>query len=151
LRSWNLAISLLGFPRIAWRDSVASSEGKRRPKKREAMGSNALFRARLEQIINIKHELVALAGKIDWNWVDREVAPLYSDEGRPETRFVLGLPLLKQDVGQTLRWKAPVEWNVGASRFMNGQKRDQQIERRLRNLLAGSGRRTRNAFVSVQW
>jgi IS5 family transposase len=69
-----------------------------RPKKHETTGLSDLFRARLEQIINMKHELVALAGKIDWDWLDREIAPLYSDKGRPgiETRFVLGLFLLKQ-------------------------------------------------------
>ena len=43
-----------------------------RPKKHKTTGSNDLFRARLDQIINLKHELVLLAGKIDW---DRD--PLY--------------------------------------------------------------------------
>jgi IS5 family transposase len=64
-----------------------------RPKKRETTGSSDLFRARLDQIINMKHELVQLGGKIDWDWLDREIAPLYSDKGRPgiETRFVFGL------------------------------------------------------------
>jgi hypothetical protein len=33
-------------------------------------GINDLFRARLDQIINMKHELVLLAGKIDWDWID---------------------------------------------------------------------------------
>jgi hypothetical protein len=37
-----------------------------RPKKRETTGSSDLFRARLDQIINMKHGLVQLAGKIDW-------------------------------------------------------------------------------------
>ncbi len=36
------------------------------PKQRATTGSGDLFRARLEQIINMKHELVQLAGKIDW-------------------------------------------------------------------------------------
>jgi hypothetical protein len=37
--------------------------------------------------------------RIDWDWLDREIAPLYSDKGRPgiETRFVFGLLLLKSD------------------------------------------------------
>jgi IS5 family transposase len=68
-------------------------------------------RARLDQIINIKHELVQLAGKIDWEFIDGEVAPLYSDKGRPgiETRFVVGLLLLKHiyglsDEGVCERW-----------------------------------------------
>jgi IS5 family transposase len=68
-----------------------------RPKRPKTTGESDLFRARLDQIINMKHELVQLAGKLDWEWLDREIAPLYSDKGRPgvETRFVIGLLLLK--------------------------------------------------------
>ena len=47
-----------------------------RPKKHKTTGSNDLFRARLDQIINMKHELVLLAGKIDWDWIDSEIAAL---------------------------------------------------------------------------
>src|SRR6201989_2960379 len=82
-----------------------------RPKKHKTTGSNDLFRARLDQIINMKHELVQLAGKIDWDWIDGEVAPLYSENGRPgiESRFVIGLLLLKHiyglsDEGVCERW-----------------------------------------------
>ena len=42
-----------------------------RPKKHETTGSGDLFRAR-----HRKHELVQLAGKIDWEFVDAEIAPL---------------------------------------------------------------------------
>jgi IS5 family transposase len=68
-----------------------------RPKKHQTTGEGDLFRARLDQIINMKHELVQLAGKLDWDWLDDQIAPLYSDQGRPgiETRFVIGLFLLK--------------------------------------------------------
>ena len=61
-----------------------------RPKKPETTEGD-LFRARLDQIINLKHELVQLGAKIDWDWIDREMAPLYSDKGRPgiESRFVI--------------------------------------------------------------
>jgi IS5 family transposase len=82
-----------------------------RPKKPGTTGEGDLFRARLEQIINLKHELVQLAARIDWDWIDREIAPLYSDKGRPgiETRFVIGLLLLKHiyglsDEGVCERW-----------------------------------------------
>jgi transposase, IS5 family len=39
---------------------------------------------------------VVLAGKIDWDWIDGEIAPLYSNQGRSgiATCFVLGLLLL---------------------------------------------------------
>src|ERR1700757_3888199 len=68
-----------------------------RPKKHETTDASDLFRARLDQIINMKHELVQLAGRLDWEWLDGEIAPLYSDKGRPgiKTRFVIGLLLLK--------------------------------------------------------
>jgi IS5 family transposase len=82
-----------------------------RPKKHKTVGSNDLFRARLDQIINMKHELVLLAGKIDWDWIDGGIAPLYSENGRPgiETRFMIGLLLLKHiyglsDEGVCERW-----------------------------------------------
>src|SRR6201981_3156042 len=82
-----------------------------RPRKPQTTGEGDLFRARLEQIINMKHELVQLAGEIDREWIDSEIAPLYSDKGRPgiETRFVIGLLLLKHiyglsDEGVCERW-----------------------------------------------
>ena len=53
-----------------------------RPKQPGTRGSVNLFRARLERIINMKHELVPLAGKIDWAWIDSEIAQLYSDKRR---------------------------------------------------------------------
>ncbi len=72
-----------------------------RPKKHETTGSGDLFRARLDQIINMKHETVRLAGTIDWTWIDGELAEFYSPNGRPgiETRFVVGLLLLKHIYG----------------------------------------------------
>ena len=52
-----------------------------------------------------------LAGAIDWDWIDGEIAPLYSEKGRPgiETRFAIGLLLLKHiyglsDEGVCERW-----------------------------------------------
>jgi IS5 family transposase len=72
-----------------------------RPKKHATTGEGDLFRARLDQIINMRHELVQLAGRLDWEWLDNEIAPLFSDQGRPaiESRFMLGLLLLKHMFG----------------------------------------------------
>ena len=82
-----------------------------RPKKHETTGSSDLFRARLDQIINMKHALAQLAGTIDWHFIDGEIAALYSEKGRPgiETRFMIGLLLLKpiyglSDEGVCERW-----------------------------------------------
>lgn len=68
-----------------------------RPKKHTPTNERDLFRSRLDQIIDLKHQLVQLAGQIDWAWLDEETAPLYGDKGRPavETRFMIGLLLLK--------------------------------------------------------
>jgi len=54
---------------------------------------------------------VQLAVKVDWTWIDDEMASLYSDKGRPgiKSRFVIGLLLLKHmfglsDDGVCERW-----------------------------------------------
>ena len=82
-----------------------------RPRKTKQSGSGDLFRARLDQIINMDHELVALARKIDWEWIDGELADRFSDKGRPatEARFMVGLLILKHmfglsDEGVCERW-----------------------------------------------
>ena len=45
----------------------------------------------------VNNTAVLLAGKIDWDWIDGEIAPLYSENSQPgiETRFMIGLLLLK--------------------------------------------------------
>ncbi len=68
-----------------------------RPGKQEWTGEQDLFRARLDQIINMRHELVTLGAAIDWDWIDAELAGAFSENGRPAvpTRFMIGLLLLK--------------------------------------------------------
>jgi transposase, IS5 family len=82
-----------------------------RPRKHQPSGSDDLFRARLERIIDMGHALVQLAAMVDWTWIDGEIAPLYSDQGRPgiEARFAIGLLILKHiyglsDEGVCERW-----------------------------------------------
>jgi IS5 family transposase len=68
-----------------------------RPKQQPKARHDDLFRARLDQSINMKHELVILADKIDWSWLDEEVADYFADDGRPAepVRFMIGMFLLK--------------------------------------------------------
>jgi len=72
-----------------------------RPKQQHKARHDDLFRARLDQIINMRHELVVLAGKIDWAWLDAELAGCFSDQGRPAepVRFMIGMFLLKHTYG----------------------------------------------------
>ncbi len=72
-----------------------------RPKQQVKARHDDLFRARLDQIINMKHELVALADRIDWAWLDGQLADCFSDQGRPgePVRFMIGMFLLKHTYG----------------------------------------------------
>ena len=47
-----------------------------RPKKHKTTTSGDLFRARLDQIINLKHELAQLAGQVDWDFIDGDCPAL---------------------------------------------------------------------------
>lgn len=69
-----------------------------RPKQQEWTGEPDFFRARLDQIINMKHALVRLASTIDWAFIDERLSECFSEQGRPAvpTRFMVGLLLLKQ-------------------------------------------------------
>jgi len=69
-----------------------------RPKERHRTGQADIFRARLDQIIDMKHPLVLLAGKIDWSFLEVQFGAVYTDRpGRPPlpTRLMAGLAILK--------------------------------------------------------
>ncbi len=69
-----------------------------RPSVQEPSRIDDLFRSRLDNIINMDHELVLLAENIDWGFLDEKVSSFYSKEGRPgiPTRLIVGLHILKQ-------------------------------------------------------
>ena len=59
-----------------------------RPRKPETTGEGDLFRARLDQIINLKHELVQLGAKIEAE-IDREIE---RDRKRPHKLMLKSKP-----------------------------------------------------------
>lgn len=61
------------------------------------IGEN-LGRPRLDQMINMRHELVMLADRIDWTHLDQELTPAFAADGRPSLRprLMIGLFLLKE-------------------------------------------------------
>ena len=82
-----------------------------RPKQQIKADHDDLFKARLDQIINMRHELVILAERIDWAWLDEQIAPYFSDQGRPgePVRLMIGMFILKHtyalsDEGIWDRW-----------------------------------------------
>lgn len=69
-----------------------------RPKERHETGQKDLFKARLDQIVDMSHPLVKLAGVIDWGFLETRFGAAYSDRpGHPPlpTRLMAGLAILK--------------------------------------------------------
>ena len=62
-----------------------------------------VFRIPLVSVINMKHELVELAQRINWKSVEKDFGPYYSDMGRPAVpiRKMVGCMLLKQMYSQS--------------------------------------------------
>ena len=83
-----------------------------RPKERRDSGQNDLFRARLDQIVDLRHPLAKLAAVIDWGFLERTLGAVYTDApGQPPlpTRLMAGLAILKHmnnlaDEVLTARW-----------------------------------------------
>jgi len=72
-----------------------------RPKEIKRGGQDSLFRDRLDNILNRKHELFRLAGIIDWASVDQQFGQYYSENGRPgiPIRLMVGLTYLEHAFG----------------------------------------------------
>src|SRR5918995_1015896 len=69
-----------------------------RPRERRETGQRDLFRARLDQIVDLDHSLVKLARAIDWSFLEERFGAVYTDDpGRPPlpTRLMAGLAILK--------------------------------------------------------
>lgn len=69
-----------------------------RPRERRETGQNDLFKARLDQIVDLDHALVKLARSIDWRFLEQSFGAVYSNgPGHPPlpTRLMAGLAILK--------------------------------------------------------
>ena len=83
-----------------------------RPRERRDTGEQDLFRARPDQILNMRHELVRLARAIDWAALEARFGAVYAHgPGMPPlpTRLMAGLTILKHtfdlsDEELCLRW-----------------------------------------------
>src|SRR3954452_1667529 len=55
-----------------------------RPNERRQSGQSDLFRARLDQIVDLDHPVVKLAAAIDWRFLEEQFGAVYTDApGRP--------------------------------------------------------------------
>jgi transposase, IS5 family len=69
-----------------------------RPKERRETGQTDLFRARLDQIVDLNHPLAKLSRTIAWSFLEERFGAVYSDgPGQPPlpTRLMAGLAILK--------------------------------------------------------
>jgi transposase, IS5 family len=69
-----------------------------RPKERQDSGQHDLFKARLDQIVDLRHPLARLARTIDWGFLEKSLGSVYSDgPGQPPlaTRLMAGFVILK--------------------------------------------------------
>lgn len=67
-----------------------------KPRERRETGAQDMFRSRLDQIINLKHELVTLAQAVSWSFIETKFGAVYSDgPGMPPlpTRLMAGLAI----------------------------------------------------------
>lgn len=63
------------------------------PPKKSPMRSDELFRSQLDNMIDMDHPLIKLAGLIDWSRFDEAYGRFYHEKGRPglSTRLMAGL------------------------------------------------------------
>src|SRR5262245_37812671 len=69
-----------------------------KPRERRETGEQDLFRSRLDQIINMNHELVKLATAVSWSFIETKCGEVYGEgPGMPPlpTRLMAGLAILK--------------------------------------------------------
>ena len=88
-----------------------------RPKERREAGEQDLFRARLDQIIDLDHALVRLARAIDWRFLEEKLGAVYSDEpGRPPPPTQELQVLLQESLAvatRTAAWPPDPDWRRG--------------------------------------
>ncbi len=73
-----------------------------RPRERRETGEQDLFRARLDQILNMQHELVRLAQEIDWAALEARFGAVYFQYLCGEEFFCHELPF---DRSSMTRWR----------------------------------------------
>lgn len=76
-----------------------------------------IFRLRLEQMLDQRHALYRVAGKIDWSLAEQRFGGLYSEKGRPgiAVRLMVGLHYLKHAFNESdetvvTRWVENPYW-----------------------------------------
>lgn len=120
-----------------------------RPKEPDSSPDTDLFRNRLDNMLDQRHELYRLADRIDWQSFDDELGELYCvNNGCPAraTRLMVGLQYLKHmyslsDDAVVMRWVENPYWQYfcGEEYFQHQQPIDPSSMTRFRQRIGDSG------------
>jgi len=100
-------------------------------------GQSDLFRARLDEIVDLGHSLARLAATIDWRFLEERFGTVYTDKpGQPPlpTRLMAGLSSLKHthnlsDGGLCTRWSENLYFQLlGGEEFFRHMCRSRDRE-----------------------
>jgi transposase, IS5 family len=128
--------------------SVAFLQIHMKPRKPESSPHDDLFRMKLEQLINQRHELCRLARVIDWQHCEVQFGALYAEEGRPgiPVRLMVGLHYLKHAFNESAesvvaRWVENPYWQYfcGEEYFSHRAPIDPSQMTRFRQRIGESG------------
>lgn len=119
-----------------------------KPRKLEKTPQDDLFRMKLEQMLDQRHELYRLAGKIDWAALEERFGERYAEDGRPgiPIRLMVGLHYLKHafnesDESTVERWVENPYWQhfCGEEYFQHKLPIDPSQMTRFRNRIGEEG------------
>jgi IS5 family transposase len=127
-------------------------------RKKSPMRSDELFRSQLDNMIDMDHPLIKLAGLIDWSRFDEAYGRFYTQKGRPAlpTRLMAGLHLLKHmdglsDEAVCARWVENPYWQYfcGEQFFRLKLPLDRSSMTRWRGRIRRDGVKLRQSFLRV--
>lgn len=119
-----------------------------KPKKPESTPQEDIFRMKLEQLLNQRHELYRLARQVDWSSFEERFGALYAEAGRPgvPVRLMVGLHYLKHafnesDESVVARWVENPYWQYfcGEEYFTHRLPIDPSQMTRFRARIGASG------------
>jgi len=110
-----------------------------------------MFKILLSQLVNEGHELCILSSTIDWEGLERDLKPYYSENGRPAipVRKMVGMVFLKRmfnlsDENTVARWIENPYWQffTGEQYFQTSQPFDPSEFVHFRNRMGAQGMET---------
>jgi len=128
--------------------TVASLQIRMQPRQPESSRHDDMFRMKLEQLINQRHELCRLARVIDWPSCAAQFGALYAEQGRPgiPVRLMVGLHYLKHAFNESdetvvARWVENPYWQYfcGEEYFSHRLPIDPSQMTRFRQRIGASG------------